>query len=245
MQQFGIPRRNLSEAHIGQTPWNKGKECPQLKGHPPTYLNKPNLDDELTLAYVLGVVEGDGCLYDDGDGEYIILLQVKDEHFAKSFYDALKKIGLKPTLSYKEPPSWKNGKFCVRAWSKLLFEWLKERYSELDSWLNNDELFKAYLRGFYESEGCLYKQHIWNRGRKYEYYALSLSNTNKNIIDLITRKLQKLGFHPKVYEWKVESLKHKMAYSLRLHKQEEIKRCLEMIKPCIKIKSRGELSYVC
>jgi len=243
MRHFGIPRRNLSEAHVGQTPWNKGKKCPQLKGHPPTYFNKPNLDDELTLAYVLGVVEGDGCLYDDKHGEYIIMLEVRDEAFAKSFYNALKKLGLKPTFSYRHPPSWKNGKFRVRAWSKILFELLKQKYSELDSWLNDEELFKAFLRGFYESEGWLQKYKVQRKKRVWQYYGLGMCNVNGDLMNKIAEKLRDLGFNPKLYIRKPNPAQRMMKplYILKLCRQTEVSRFLSTFKPCIKFKPRGEV----
>jgi len=155
----------------------------------------PNLEPSEDLAYILGVIEGDGSVFhikfENYSDHYIVQLKVTDKDFAEAFKKALENIGLTPIL-YLEPKYAKNRKniWVVKANSKYFYEWYNslDRYKDFEKILgNNEKLIGAFLRGFFDSEGSIGKR------RNGTYTTPSAYNTDKKLIDFICKLLDKLG----------------------------------------------------
>jgi len=199
MSKYNIRRRSNSEAHIKHVNF-----------------------DKKVIAYILGVLSGDGWM----GSQDRICLKNKSRHFAVSFMNALKQIGLNPCMyPIEEPPTklvnkpFKGDK--VEASSKEFANWYSTlTLTEIEDSLNTDYLKKAFIRGFYESEGSNFVEypHVW---------GVSMGNTNKELIKLVEKLLRGLGF--KFYLGESEGL-----YSLRCRQRETVKRFIEEINPCIK-----------
>jgi len=139
------------------------------------------------FAYILGVIYGDGSVFQRKDGNYVIRLHVKDEDFAEAFYQALKRLGLNP---YKSKPS--DGYWQVVGYSKdlalklqsVIFNEIKEQ---------EDAILVMFIRGLYDSEGCLTIRKRKNRPSPQS--SLRILNTDKPLLNLCKDILLKLGVH--------------------------------------------------
>jgi len=183
------------------------------------YLIHPNLNMSEDLAYILGVLKGDGCVYLHGRGADIKLV-CKHKEFAISFYNALSRIGLNPKL-YKD-----NGYHRVEASSKAFYNWYKKlTLFDIEMLLQNEKYIVAFIRGFYESEGNYYEPE----------HSIHIYNTDKDLVELCQRFLQKLGFSFHIYIKKKNGYKsNKPLYVLHKKEKSEVQRFFELIKPCIK-----------
>jgi len=180
-----------------------------------------NLRPSPTLAYMLGVLEGDGCVYKVQSRRVISLCTI-DERFAFSFYRALEELGLNPRKRLHGKYYW------VEAISMNFFDWYKSLTLEkLGEYLKSQSMIIAFLRGFYESEGSYYYKWTRRLGRKYYYEAVSIGNTNKSLLKLIKRFLEEINFN---FTW----TEHKGLYQLRMYGKEKIKKFFKTITPCIK-----------
>jgi len=170
-----------------------------------------NLNPSPELAYILGVIVGDGCVGEyikkRGDKEstcYDIKLGVADYKFAKRFASALRKIGLHPNL-------WKDKKvrkgreneqklWRVEAYSKTFVRFflsLKSDWDEFEKFVRKCPNGKVmFLRGFYESEGH-HGVYTYHRGKWIQHVKkLHITNTNPDLIKITVSFLRELGFHP-------------------------------------------------
>jgi intein-encoded DNA endonuclease-like protein len=200
MKKTGISIRNKSEA---VKLWRSKR-----KDYIPRYY--PNLNPSKDLAYILGVIKGDGSVM---LRDYVIKLTVKDKVFAESFLRSLNNIGLNSHMSiYKHK---KKIYYQVRAFSKNFYLWYKN--------LKLEEIIKGFesdfLRGFYESEGSCCKK-----------IYLIITNTDKLLINLILSILTKFNILHKVYVRKTLTSK-KIVYDIYIKDREKF---LDFISPCIK-----------
>lgn len=182
------------------------------------------------LAYVLGVMLGDGSITSYKHGKsisYVIHLSTIDKPFAETFISALKDIGLKTVLFYFYPSKKKNWSnvYHVFANSKLFVEWYNSlTLEEIESLINGYEA--EFIRGFYESEGSV----SLNPGNR-KSWVISISNRDRNLLKFVEKILVKMGFDFKFREFK---RKDGIDYDLRLFRQEDMYRFFYTIKPCIK-----------
>ena len=207
-----------------------------------------NLNPSPELAYILGVIVGDGCV-----GEYIkkwggeekkhyeIKLGVVDYKFAKRFASALRKIGLHPNL-------WKDKKvkkgreneqklWHVVAYSKTFVRFflsLKSDWDEFEKFVRSCPKGKEmFLRGFYESEGH-HGVYTYHRGSGIQHVRkLHITNTNPDLIKITITFLRELGFHPYTIIEKREHLGWKDKTTIRLPPREH-RRFLALISPVVK-----------
>lgn len=206
MARYGISRRARSELfHI-----------------------KPKLEWTPDLAYIVGVVFGDGNIFRNR-----ITLAVVDETFAFSFKTASEKIGLRPCLYIKKfsekYPNWKD-QYVVAAESKLFCNWI-QKLTPVEINRIPNELFLYFVKGFYESEGC------FALNGRFPYFVLKMSNMNKELLSIIWDRLKRMGFS---FKWHVDMNKgessSKDAYEIRLFKKNHVQRFLGLVNPCIKNK---------
>jgi intein-encoded DNA endonuclease-like protein len=152
------------------------------------------------LAYIVGVCLGDGCVRLK---KTEIILKSIDIEFISFFRDCLQKVlGIKfPIKLLKKAGLTKiNNKICfgqtlwgVTGYSKELAKkiidlknhnWLQESY----------EIRKMFFKGFFDSEGSII---IWKE-KKPSYastYRVQLSNTDKNLLLLIKKIGNSIGFN--------------------------------------------------
>jgi len=196
-----------------------------------------NFDNSPTpvLAYVVGVIFGDGCItYYRKQNSYRIYLRCTDREFAVSFKYALERIGLHPSTVKSVKPRTERHKpvWRVEAQSKLFYKWFMAlNLEKLKLLLGTGELKLEFIRGFYESEGCLWRG---DKSRK-RNWCISICNTNADLIKLIRSILTDLGFSFSV--WISRKAGRKLLYNIQMSRFNEVLRFLQEIKPSIPRKS--------
>ena len=135
------------------------------------------------LAYVLGVLHGDGSICVNNH-RYKIRLKVKDLQFADIFSIAMAK-----TLNKKySTPRWYEPKNIWRVvyHSKAFYMWFKEQTLEtLKPFIeHNKETVVNFLRGLYDSEGNHYKC-------KKKYSQIRLYNNDTELLEYVQHLLRK------------------------------------------------------
>jgi len=190
--------------------------------------NSPILEWSSHLAYILGVLKGDGSVFRDFNTNsiaHVIKLSATSETFANSFLNELKAIGLNPSIrQIQDKRINRKDKFRVLVCSKIFYDW----YYSIDK-KRLVTIAKAYpehfLRGLYESDG----DQSNNRP-----VMITISNTNKEIIELACIALNSLEFRYSITTPKMKS-NRRQVYRLRiLGGNSERKRFMETIKPCIR-----------
>lgn len=163
---------------------------------------EPNLEPSVDLAYILGVLKGDGWVYSYPKTSkyrgYRIGLNVTSSDFANEFEVALRKIGLNPN-SYIQSDRGPNRQpqTVVSAHSKTFVEWYRKlTLDDIEKIVTEtkDSIIQ-FIRGFYESEGT-YFHGIEKGGGKYRYerHRVIISNKDKQLLLLVKRLLKELGF---------------------------------------------------
>jgi len=215
MKEYTIATRSLTEAQRVAVISGRKK------------INQPNLTPSEALVYVIGVLKGDGSVYLHKNGQgiaYEIGLGQTKREFAYSFQSALESLGLKARVDFRRK---RNGTrlipyFRTTATSKIFYQWYKgltiEEIREL--LIANSVFIDAFLRGFYESEGCV-------SVHKNRVPELSIVNANASLADLSYELIRILGFNAKIHRY------GSMSY-IRLYGKEQVSNFLHRIKPCIK-----------
>lgn len=214
MKKFGVKRRKTTQ---------HSPQC--LK-----FMYKPDLSSSPVLSYTLGVILGDGYVCDRID-EKRVKLGVTSKKFAQSFQKALKKLGMNPGLYVRKKEKGKNV-FVVQASCAFFVKWYENVNIEaIENIVSKDhKCKKAFLRGFYESEGTLY---IY--GAEDSCLALSMSNTKRELILLVQRTLHSLGFKTSLHKRRRKNPRWKLLYELTLlGGTREAQRFLKETKPCIR-----------
>ena len=145
--------------------WVKGRSSP-LGPEPrvaPTPRSRPNthcysrrteLRPSPELAYVIGVVLGDGCACRHGD-KYMIVLRAKDMEFVEEFARCLSNVIERPVKTRLDK---RRGLYHARASCKELYKILKKPVDSerLRPYVEHyQECISAFLRGFFDTEGCV------------------------------------------------------------------------------------------
>lgn len=200
------------------------------------------------LAYILGVMVGDGCA-----GEYTkkwngkekksydIKLGVLHYKFAKRFASALKKIGLHPN-TWKDKKVRDNGKNDQKLWhteaySKVFVRFYLAQKDDLDTLYELvgtcSDGKRMFIRGFYESEGH-HGVYDYQRGNRIQHVKhLHMTNTNPELVEIVVAFLYDLGFHPYTGIEKREHLGWKDKTTIHLPPKEH-EEFLTTIAPVIK-----------
>lgn len=184
--------------------------------------NRPNLAVSPSLAYILGVLYGDGYAFVHSHN-YHIGLRVKDKEFALAFCTAMNEINLYPSVRFQE------GKYYrTDVSSKRFFEWFKKlTFGEVEQLITSHEI--EFIRGFYDSEGCLSPR------SKCKTFRIYLANTNLELLYLIQKLLSKFGFKNNIRE---DGGTFKKCYGLHLlGGNDEIIRFLQLVQFSIPRKS--------
>jgi len=132
------------------------------------------------LAYVIGVIAGDGNLSVHGYN-YEMLLSVTDYDFAKEFSRCLAKILVKPSL-YRIRWSEKRKRWIVQGSSILLHRFLNGGWQRLKTYIDHCYRCRAsFLRALFDGEGTI------NRNR------ISICNTDTRLLLYVRKLLSESG----------------------------------------------------
>lgn len=213
--------------------WSKEIEKKKIHNLRKKVLIKPNLEMNETLAYIIGMLKGDGCVYRNGK-TYRICLDITSERKAINFFNVLKRIGLNP-FTYEIMPS--NGigklkKYRVLASSKIFYEWYKKlTLKKLKELLDNKEKIIGFIRGFYEAEGSITKQ-------KDGTIVISMYNTDLKLINLVKSSLEKLGLYFNLNgpykNYRLGGYNSKVIYRIQTGSKMNVHIFLNLIKPSVK-----------
>lgn len=221
--QYSLRRSSTffcNKVHEGKWRFAHGLKKKMASAYNPNALPiyKPNLKPSSELAYIIGVLVGDGSV-----GKRAIRLSVTKQAFADSFAIAMGKIGLPAKVimntRYDKPEPLTT--FNIQLKSALFARW----YRDLD--ISFVKRFPAdFSRGFYESEGSYRETH-----------GISICNSDKAKLVLVTECLKLLGLKPTpIKQYLAPSIKTKnkkpmLRTCLRV---DDSRKFLEIAKPCIK-----------
>lgn len=217
-------RQKISQALRNSVKFKKAAEV--KRGHPGVPRYYPALEPSNPLAYILGALQGDGCIY-----RSTIQLSVANNVYAESVARALSQIGLPATVI----PILMRGKQHYRAYvgSVLFARWYKSlNITEIKRIIKGYEV--EFLRGFYEAEGCFSNRMSTSRGYTYRRYTVFISNTQEGLIRLCYDILLGLGFHPYIYRPKQNYPKAKPLFQVFIGRRQEVEEFLGKVVPCIK-----------
>ena len=190
---------------------------------------KPDYSNKNIISYILGVLLGDGWVTGMKQGKYGysygVYLDSCELAFSQSFFLALKEIGLHPHklfLKLKNPKH--RDKWRAYAYSNNFCLWYKSlTLNDIWNFLEGEEEHKAFIRGFFESEGSNDRN------------GIKFSNTNFEVIKLVRDSLELLNFKTSLRKGKKRREKWKEEYTLRIFGGvEEQNRFLDEITPVIK-----------
>src|SRR2546428_7003875 len=132
------------------------------------------------LAYVIGVIAGDGNLNVHGYN-YEMLLSVTDRDFAEEFSRCLAKVLGKPHL-YKVRWSEKRKRWIVQGSSIVLHAFLRKRWQQLKNHIEHSSLCRvSFLRALFDGEGSI-------TGRN-----LTITKTDLSLLSHVRNLLAKSG----------------------------------------------------
>jgi hypothetical protein len=130
----------------------------------------------------------------------------------------------------------------VNSCSKMLWEWLYSlTYQNLENLLSKDRKYLlAFLRGFYEAEGCYY----YESGVRYPYAVIT--NSNEQLISFVHRLICELGFKAKLYRMKRGKTAYKEGFyfHILIRKKGEAEKFIDMIKPSLKNQPTNVLQQI-
>jgi len=164
----------------------------------------PNLEPTFELGYTIGVMYGDGCCTErkNGYNDFTIRLETIDLDFAKFFaFQFCKVIGRHKPLGVRIAQLTRTGKPYYRTEcrsAKFAYFWRQLPFDKLALMVNISPFRIGFLRGFYDSEGCIcmHKQYVGPRqvSKKHPLQlTICVYNTNVEILTLIKNSLLKEG----------------------------------------------------
>jgi len=187
-------RRRMSLSRMGRqiTPEWRRRLSESMKGKPSPKAGKfeyTGMTPE--LAYVLGVLKGDGSatISYDRSGKryrYYVQLQANDKEFTVRFAESLRRI-LRDDIPirYHKYPYHKTGRWTVIKGNKGFSIWYNSlTLNQISDMLTTKELAAEYIRGFFDSEGSV----LVRRGKPVD---LSISNTSIDKLKMTKALLDK------------------------------------------------------
>lgn len=173
LRMLGWPKTRKTTLYF----WKYNKHKPAIA----RWIPEPSSE----LAYIIGVLIGDGSLYVNRR-HYGIRLKVKDLEFAETFSRAMAK-----TLNkkYVKPKLNKSNMWVVTYSSKAFYTWYVEQTLEtLKLFIEySRKTVASFLKGLYDSEGNynIYKSH------KRKYKRIRLFNNNLKLLKYVQYLLRK------------------------------------------------------
>lgn len=225
--------------------WNEDRERKTKTGGRVGFCipNIPNLNLSPNLAYILGVMKGDGyysIFKNKKKIDYKIHLFVKSKPFAENFALALERINLHTSIIRLDKYFNNRERWRVNAYSKNFIKWYKQfNLEHIYKWLSSDKKSAIqFIKGFYEAEGCCCYS------PKKHYCQITIVNSGKNLLKIVQNLLLNFNFDfhfsqrevkPQLIDGRLAEFK-KPVFVIVLSKKAELIRFLDLIKPCIKHK---------
>lgn len=187
-------------------------------------INKPKLSD--SLAELIGILVGDGHLSDYQIGITTnSLTDKKHAEFIKKLINNLFRV--EATISKKK----NENTLDIRVSSKNLVEFMNflgmpkgnkiKNNLAVPEWIKGSKQYKkAFLRGLFDTDGCIYLDKHLIKGKFYLYMGWTITSYADKLIEGIIEILKDLGFNP------TYRVSQKSVY---LRKQEEIKKYFKEI----------------
>lgn len=139
-------------------------------------------------AYISGLVAGDICAY-KRCRQIAVELTTTHPAMMDLFHSTFRKYGT-PTKRIKYNKRTRRYERVGCVFLNNSFEFMLSKNFDIDN-----EYFYHFLAGFFDSEGCV---HIYdNQG--YTGLTILMYNSNKKLLEIIKKRLEKDGFHPKLY----------------------------------------------
>lgn len=209
-----------NKAHQGKWRFASGLKEKMATAYNPNALPVyyPLLDPSPDLAYIVGVLIGDGCV-----GNRLIRLAVKDKAFANSFAEAMNRINLPAKVikhvRYDKSPILTT--FDIQIRSSLFIQ----QYRKLNISALAKQFPISFTRGFYESEGS------WGD-------CISFCNSDIKKLELVSNCLRDLNFtvlpiRQYIFPGKSISKNKKPMYRFNISKDKD--KFVRVVSPCIKI----------
>jgi len=163
--------------------WARGTKKPERR------LNTIKIIDD-KLAYIIGIILGDGCFYKViKNGSYTqgrVVLGVKEKELAEYFAHVSAYI-LGKKINHKVRWSKHQSVYIVEFCSKELVELLSKPLKELDNLIKISP--KHFLKGMYDAEGCI---SIKSQNKRL-YPRIFLTNSDLKLISYIKILLKDYG----------------------------------------------------
>lgn len=195
--------------------WGRGKRNP-YNGTPLPSMDL--LQPSKELAYVIGVVAGDGYVWRrprprKSYHHMFIGLKVKDREFADEFSRCLAIVLNRPPPKLRRTDT----RFIVQLKCKVLYELLKKPLDidKIRKFVEHDDGCKAaFLRGFFDSEGCVPKDgslSVYNSDLGLLRYVKTLMKSLN--IEATGPHLQAKRGKPFIDQKKENPIKHEWTYT--------------------------------
>lgn len=176
-------------------------------------------------AELVSIIIGDGHL---SAGQVEITLDARERPYAQYVQKLFKEVtGFESTILDRSSTVLTvslSGKAICAQINNLGVEYgnktIKQNY--IPAWISENEDFcKAFIRGIFDTDGCLYlDKHIINKV-SYMHLGIALSASNPDFLSRVGDLLIDLGFNPTLGTSK----------QLRLRSQKEVQRFVDTIKP--------------
>lgn len=174
-----------------------------------------NAHNSYRIGYLCGAIEGDGHLNIKRNN---IQFNINDLDFVKRLQTYMQIL-----FNYKLTYSKENKTYRILVGNKLIFDMIKNYIDNKE--FQNKSFNKGFIAGMFDSEGCLQQNKT--------QLAMNISNTNKQLIDFISSKLQVEYTITTAQNYRKDGKAYKLLYLIRIHKQSEIIKFLTIYKPAI------------
>ena len=227
MRKYGIPIRHDSSTPLG------------LKTYPPTF----------ELGYIIGTLKGDGYV-----SKKAFVLKCKDKEFMDYFIKCVSRLAkhryngtFKPCIVRNK----ENGRqyYDFACGRKKFCKWYKRLTDEKIRQIaeKNRRFLIGFLKGFYDSEGCLSVNKCFKKGKWYYYPRIHICNTEKNLIDLACTFIKRLEIECVTNESAISTSNFKSnkekVYTIRINKVYYAREFLTIVGSSIPRKSLARFQF--
>lgn len=164
-----------------------------------------------SLAYVVGAVLADGCVFKST--AYIVRLDVMDKDFAETFCKCLKEVTTEYSPCLYQS---KRGTWIAAVGSKKLY--LAMKGFKLEWILEGEEKEKQasmFLRGFFDGEGTVYAS---------EPRAIYAYNTDYELMLFVQKCLSVVGIYTNIHKKTDNRVNRSLCYILGIYGRENIQK---------------------
>jgi len=135
-----------------------------------------------SLWYLIGAM-GDGTYYVTNDGHYVVEYGQKDRTWLETIESKALCLGYRVFIVHHKGTYWK-----AKIYSKEFYNLTVETLSRLHEILTSlqEELFKAYARGFFDAEGTITKHYR-------RTIRIRIAQKDRELLEMTAKRLRELG----------------------------------------------------